>query len=160
MHLFKMYLQEQQEPMKDEGVRLETIGDLSRIPAFVQEELERTKKITADCKKIDLVLAINYGGRDDLKRAFVAMLQDVERGVLLKEEISEAVIARYLDTAGWPDPELFIRTSGEMRQSNFLLWQLCYSEFYYTDVLWPEFTPQDLLTSICKWQSRKRRLGV
>ncbi len=159
MHLFRVYLAEQREPMQKEGVRLETIGDLSRLPQFVQEELEKSKCATAACKKIDLVLAINYGGRDDLKRAFVSMLDDVERGLLRKEEITEGAIGRYLDTARWSDPELLIRTSGEMRQSNFLLWQLCYSEFYYTDVLWPDFTPRDLQNSIEKWQARRRRLG-
>lgn len=159
MHLFKVYLIKEREPMKREGVRLDAIGDLKRLPDFVTEELELSKKATADCKKIDLVLAINYGGRDDIRRAFAAMLQDYEKGRLSKDEITEQTISRYLDTAKWPDPELLIRTSGERRQSNFLLWQLCYSEFYHTEVLWPDFDEHDLLQAVHEHQLRQRRLG-
>lgn len=159
MHIFKMYLEKQREPMMREGVRLEAIGDLSRLPPSVLRELEISKTCTADCKKIDLVLAINYGGRDDIRRAFLAMMQDVEKGQLSKEEISEQVISQYLDTAPWPDPDLLIRTSGEKRQSNFLLWQLSYTEFYHTDILWPEFDEYELIKAVCAMQHRQRRLG-
>jgi len=159
MHLFKIYLIKQREEMAREGVRLQAIGDLERLPAFVIDELQRSKEHTAHCKKIDLVLAINYGGRDDIRRAVVSMMSDFEKGKLSKEQISESTISRYLDTAQWPDPELLIRTSGENRQSNFLLWQLCYSEFYLTDVLWPDFDEHALLQAIQYIQQRQRRLG-
>jgi undecaprenyl diphosphate synthase len=159
MHLFKVYLEREREPMRCEGVRLDAIGDHSRLPAFVLRELELSKSYTSHCKKIDLVLAINYGGRDDIRRAFVGMMEDCERGKLSKDQISEKMISRYLDTAKWPDPELLIRTSGERRQSNFLLWQLCYSEFYHTDVLWPDFDEHDLLQAVREHQLRQRRLG-
>ena len=159
MHLFKIYLQKQRVPMQREGVRLDVIGDIKRLPSFVLEELEMSKVYTAHGKKIDLVLAMNYGGRDDIRRAFVAMMGDVERGRLSKEQVSEHLISQYLDTAKWPDPELLIRTSGERRQSNFLLWQLCYSEFYHTDVLWPDFDAHDLLQAVREHQLRQRRLG-
>lgn len=159
MHLFKVYLIKERGAMAKEGVRLQAIGDLKRLPPSVLNELELSKIYTAHCKKIDLVLAINYGGRDDIRRAFIAMMADVEKGELLKEQISEKLISRYLDTAQWPDPELLIRTSGESRQSNFLLWQLCYSEFYLTDILWPDFNEHALLQAIRNVQQRQRRLG-
>ncbi|MGC1878127.1 MAG: polyprenyl diphosphate synthase [Rhabdochlamydiaceae bacterium] len=159
MHLFKIYLVKERGPMIKEGVRLQAIGDLQRLPSSVLKELELSKSSTAHCKKIDLVLAINYGGRDDIRRAFVSIITDLERGKLSKEQISEQLISQHLDTAQWPDPELLIRTSGESRQSNFLLWQLCYSEFYLTDVLWPDFSEHALLQAVCEMQKRKRRLG-
>ncbi len=159
MHLFKNYLIGQKEPMAEEGVRLEVIGDIQRLPQDVQDVLEETKRATAHGKKIDLVLALNYGGRDDIRRAVVSMIEDHEKGNLSKEEISEETIARYLDTAEWPDPEILIRTSGEKRQSNFLLWQLSYSEFYHTEVLWPDFDETALLQAVKEYQNRERRLG-
>jgi undecaprenyl diphosphate synthase len=159
MHLFKVYLIKERGPMGQEGVCLHAIGDLKRLPSSVLNELELSKAYTAHCKKIDLVLAINYGGRDDIRRAFVSMITDFEKGQLLKEQISEQLISQYLDTAQWPDPELLIRTSGESRQSNFLLWQLCYSEFYLTDILWPDFNEHALLQAIRDIQQRQRRLG-
>jgi len=159
MHLFKIYLKTQRVPMLREGVCLNTIGDLTRLPPFVLRELECSKAYTAASKKIDLVLAMNYGGRDDIRRAFVAMMGDVEKGLLLKEQISERLIGDYLDTARWPDPELLIRTSGEQRQSNFLLWQASYSEFYNPDVLWPDFNQYDLLQAVRQYQLRQKRQG-
>lgn len=159
MHLFKVYLEKQRKPMIREGVRLEAIGDLQRLPPLVRRELDLSRACTAHCKKIDLVLAINYGGRDDIRRAFLAMVEDFEKGRLFKEQISEPLISQYLDTARWPDPDLLIRTSGEHRQSNFLLWQLSYSEFYYTDVLWPDFDEHEFLQAVRHIQQRERRIG-
>lgn len=159
MHLFNHYLLNQKNVMINEGVRLESIGDISRLPLFVQETLLATKQATALGSRIDLVLALNYGGRDDIRRAVMAMLEDYQKGDLLAGQVSEEMISGYLDTAQWPDPDILIRTSGEKRQSNFLLWQLCYSEFYHTDVLWPDFEAQDLLFAIKEYQQRERRLG-
>ena len=159
MHLFKVYLEKERDNMVREGVRLSAIGDLKRLPSSVLTELELSRSATLHCKKIELVLAINYGGRDDIRRAFVAMMQDCADGKLNKDQISEQLISQYLDTAAWPDPDLFIRTSGERRQSNFLLWQLSYSEFYHTDVLWPDFDEEELLRAVRDVQLRQRRLG-
>lgn len=159
MHLFKVYLIRERRAMAREGVSLKTIGDLERLPASVLKEMEFSKAYTAHCKKIDLVLAINYGGRDDIRRAFISMMDDIEKGKLTKEKVSEQLISGYLDTAEWPDPELLIRPGGERRQSNFMLWQLCYSEFYMTDVLWPDFDEKILLQAVLDVQSRQRRLG-
>jgi len=159
MHLFKVYLDKERDAMVREGVKLGTIGDLTRLPAFVVDALNESKRATQHSNKIDLVLAINYGGRDDIRRAVVAIVADVEKGKLDKSQISEGLIADYLDTAKWPDPELLIRTSGEKRQSNFLLWQLSYSEFYHADVLWPDFDEKELLKAVLECQIRQRRFG-
>jgi undecaprenyl diphosphate synthase len=159
MQLFHHYLMSQKEAMVEEGVRLDSIGDSSKLPSFVQEVLAETKKATEDRSRIDLVLALNYGGRDDIRRAVVALLKEQQQGALAGKEISESLISSYLDTARWPDPDILIRTSGEKRQSNFLLWQLCYSEFYHTEVLWPDFSSKDLLLAVKEFQKRERRLG-
>ncbi|MBS0621175.1 MAG: isoprenyl transferase [Verrucomicrobia bacterium] len=160
MEVMRYYLIDLREQMLADGVRLQTIGDIQRFPRAVLDELEKTKSLTADCKKIDLVLAMNYGGRDDIRRAFVALVEDVEKGRLKKEEITEQRIGRYLDSAPWPDPEILIRPSGERRLSNFLLWQLSYSEFYHTDVLWPDFDEMELLKAMLDYQQRERRFGA
>lgn len=159
MNLISFYLKNNTEFMIEESVKLETIGDLSRFPSSVQMILNQTKKKTETGNKITLVLALNYGGRDEIKRAFIRMTEDLDKGKILKEEISESLISSYLDTADLGDPDLFIRTSGEQRLSNFLLWQLSYTEVYVTDVLWPDFTQQDLLDAIIEFQKRSRRLG-
>ena len=140
MELFKIYLIQQRPQMIREGVRLHSIGRTSGLPQDVQETLEDCKKATAGGSNIDLVLALNYGGRDEIRRAVVGIVADVQNGQLRKEDISEYLLGSYLDTAKWEDPQLFIRTSGEMRISNFLLWQLSYAELYICDVLWPDFS--------------------
>ncbi len=159
MQLFNHYLMSQKDVMINEGVRLESIGDLSKLPLFVQQTLLEGKQATMQGSRIDLVLALNYGGRDDIRRAMLAMFEGLQQGDLSIREVSEDLISGYLDTAQWPDPDILIRTSGEKRQSNFLLWQLCYSEFYHTDVLWPDFEAQDLLLAVKEYQKRERRLG-
>ena len=140
-------------------MRLETIGDLSRLPLFVQDVLHHAKEETKHGTKIVLVLALNYGGRYELRRALIRMIDDVEQHKLHKTEITEACIASYLDTAKWGDPDLLIRTSGELRLSNFLLWQLSYTEVYIAKVLWPDFTQEHLWEAIREFQLRDRRLG-
>ncbi len=159
MHLFKVYLNKQRKAMIQEGVRLDAIGDLSLLPQDLQESIAESKIATSKGEKIDLVLALNYGGRDDIRRAMVSLLDDYKDGAISKADISEKMIASRLDTAKWPDPEILIRTSGEKRQSNFLLWQLSYSEFYHTDVLWPSFNEKELLKAIREYQYRERRFG-
>lgn len=159
MQLFKMYLSGQCERMVREGVRLQAIGDLKKLPADVMKVLEETKAATAGGKRIDLVLALNYGARDDIRRAVSTVVTDCLEGRLAKEAITEKVLASYLDTAQWQDPELLIRTSGEVRLSNFLLWQISYSEIYISDVLWPDFNEQHLLQALLEYQRRERRSG-
>ena len=159
MQLFKMYLSGQCERMVREGVRLDAIGDLKRLPSDVLKILEETRAATAHGTKIDLVLAINYGARDDIRRAVSSLVGDCLEGLLSKEDISEKVLAGYLDTAKWQDPELLIRTSGESRLSNFLLWQISYSEIYISEVLWPDFNESHLLQALLDYQRRERRSG-
>ncbi len=159
MHLFKNYLRSHREDMMRNGVRLDTIGDLHRLPQDLLEELHLSKEATKGCDAIDLILALNYGGRDDICRATKAILEDYSNGKLANLDVTEAVFANYLDTARWRDPELFIRTSGEKRLSNFLLWQLSYSEVYITDILWPDFDSKELFHAILDFQQRNRRWG-
>ena len=159
MEVFAHFLRENRERMREKGVRFTTIGDLTPFPPKIREEIALTKEMTALGEKIELVLAMNYGARDEMRRAFTSMATDLEEGRLAKEQISEKVITRYLDTASYKDPELLIRTSGEQRISNFLLWQMAYTEVFVTDVLWPDFTPRDLFGAVLDFQKRHRRLG-
>lgn len=157
--LLESYLIDQQPTMINNGVRLQTIGDLSRFPDSVKAAINSTKEKTQHCKDIEMVFALNYGGRDEISRAFKLILEDYDRKNIEKSEINEKVIARYLDSAKWADPDLLIRTSGEFRMSNFLLWQSSYAEFYTINVLWPDFTPEHLLKAILDYQRRERRMG-
>ncbi|MBI3236949.1 MAG: di-trans,poly-cis-decaprenylcistransferase [Chlamydiales bacterium] len=159
LFLFHRYLIKQKKMMIKEGVRLGSIGDMQKFPPSLIKTLESTKEATSMGDKIELILALNYGGRDDIRRAVVSMVEDHKKNKLSLNEITEEKISRYLDTSEWPDPDILIRTSGEKRQSNFLLWQLCYSEFYHTDVLWPDFGPLDLLLAVQEYQKREKRLG-
>lgn len=160
MELFHLYLLRQKESMVKEGVKLDAIGDLDVMPAHVKAALNETKEATKDCSTIELVIALNYGGRDDIRRGVLAMINDVEQGLITKKEITENTISKYLDTAKWPDPDLLIRTSGEQRISNFLIWQISYAEIYITDVLWPDFDEKELALAINEYQQRERRLGL
>ncbi len=157
--LMNFYLLRYRQEMVVNGVKFETIGVLDRFPSSFIQTIQETKKMTQCCDRICLVLALNYGARDELCRAFKAMLEDFERRQLKKEEINEELIAQYLDTSTWEDPDLLIRTSGENRISNFLLWQLSYTELYTSSVLWPDFQPEHLLEAVLDYQRRERRWG-
>lgn len=157
MQVLLSYLRGQRQKMINEGVKLGVIGDLTPFDEEVRGELAKTVEATKAGKRLTLTIALNYGGRDELRRAALAMAQDYKEGKI--QEISEELLSRYLDTGHLPDPDLLIRTSGEKRLSNFLLWQIAYSEVYITDRLWPEFTPQDLLEALLDYQKRERRIG-
>ncbi len=159
MLLYASYLKEHCEEMQQSGIRLDTIGQIDRLPFFLQEVIEETKKATADCDKITLILALNYGSRDEICRAFQAMVDDIEAGKLDKHLIDEKMVGRYLDTHPFSDPDLLIRTSGELRVSNFLLWQISYAEIHVAPTLWPDFTTQHLIDAIVDFQNRQRRWG-
>lgn len=159
MQLLEAYLINKREELVKEGVRLHAIGDIAALPSFVQKALEETKQVTKSGGRINLVLALNYGGRDEIRRAILKMSEEVNKGTLRWEALTEKMISSYLDTSRWPDPELFIRPSGELRLSNFLIWQTSYSEIYVTDVLWPDFSEKDLLKAIMIYQQRSRRFG-
>jgi undecaprenyl diphosphate synthase len=159
MEVIEAKLKLQCESMIEDGVRLDTIGNISRFPDRVKRAIEETKAATAHCNKIELILALNYGGRDDIRRAVVTITEKCLKGELSIADLSEQLIARYLDTAKWGDPSLLIRTSGELRISNFLLWQISYAEVYVTDVLWPDFNERNLLEALLDYQNRQRRFG-
>ncbi|MBA3238290.1 MAG: di-trans,poly-cis-decaprenylcistransferase [Parachlamydiaceae bacterium] len=159
MWLLHVFLLDNLETMLDYGIKLHTIGTLEKLPEYVQETIRQTKIATENCQTIDMVLAINYGSRDEMCRAVRSIAKEVDIGMISPEDISESLIASHLDTAPWKDPDLLIRTSGEKRLSNYLLWQLSYSEIHVTDVLWPNFRPNDLLEALLNYQTRHRRLG-
>lgn len=159
MALISRYLSAEQEEMVETGIKLETIGDLRALPQFLQTTIEKTEYATRNCQDITLVLALNYGSRNEICRAFRKMLLDYDQKWLSQEDITEETISHYLDTSGSGDPELLIRTSGELRVSNFLLWQISYSEIHVAPVLWPDFTPQHLIDAIVDFQGRERRWG-
>lgn len=159
MNIFELYLVRKRELMIRDGVRLNAIGDLEKLPRSVQKALDETKMATKMGDKIELVLALNYGGRDEIRRTVVKILEDAENGLLSSDEVTEEYIASKLDTVGAKDPDLLIRTSGELRVSNFLLWQISYSEIVTTETLWPDFSSATLFEAIQEYQKRKRRLG-
>ena len=159
MIIYMNYLIEQCDEMVNNGIKLETIGDLSRLPHALIEVIQQTKTATKECSQFNLILALNYGSRNEICRAFQAMLDDYDQNRLSKEDFNEETISRYLDTHPWGDPDLLIRTSGECRISNFLLWQISYTEIYVSDVLWPDFSPQHLLKAVIDFQHRDRRWG-
>ncbi len=156
MNVFELYLMRKRELMVRDGVKLNAIGDLSKLPERVYKAFQDTKRATEHCDRINLVLALNYGGRDEIRRAVVKILEEK----IDPSQITEECIARYLDTTPYGDPELLIRTSGELRVSNFLLWQISYAEIFSTQILWPNFSSKELLKAIFAFQTRNRRLGI
>lgn len=160
MWLLEYYLIQNREQMLDRGIRYNTIGDLSLFPQPIQDIIEETKKATAHCNTIDVVMAVNYGSRDEIRRAVQRIATDFNENKIKKEEITEKLISQYLDTSAWPDPDLLIRTSGELRLSNYLLWQISYSEIFISAKFWPDFTPSHLLEALVDFQQRERRFGV
>ncbi len=140
-------------------IRLKVIGDISKLPVGVAKELTDAMKRTANNKRMDLILALNYSGRSEITRAVKEISLKVEKGEIAPDSITEELVSNNLYTAGIPDPELLIRTSGEMRVSNFMLWQLAYAEYFFTDVMWPEFSREELYKAIIDFQNRERRFG-
>ncbi len=157
--LLRIYLRSELPVMHRHDIRFTAIGRLDALPSFVRGELESVIAATASNSGMQLNLAINYGGRAELVDAIRALVEDARRGALFTEEIDEAAISARLYTAGMPDPDLLIRTSGEMRVSNFLLWQIAYAELYVTETLWPDFSRGELLRAILDYQKRDRRFG-
>jgi undecaprenyl diphosphate synthase len=159
MRLLKEYLQAEVSTLNRNNVRLEYIGRLHELPPDVQAALEETRLATSTNTGLILTLALNYGSRDEIVDAARALAESVRRGEIAVEEIDDAAISRKIYTAHLPDPDLLIRSSGEMRISNFLLWQIAYSEIFVTEKLWPDFKGIDLLDSIAEYQKRERRFG-
>ena len=146
--------------LNSSGVRLHSIGDINGLPESCRKELQDAKDKTAHNTEINLVLALNYSGRREIVDAVSAIAAKVQSGELDLNSINEESIAQHLHTVTFPDPELLIRTSGECRISNFLLWQIAYTELYFTDVLWPDFKKEDLYKAVLDYQNRERRFGM
>ena len=159
MLLLHDFLKKRLREMKDKGVRLLAIGDTRRLPERTRKLLERSIEQTAGNTKINLVLALSYGSRAEIAGAARKIAQKISAGELRPDAITEETFGQYLDTAGMPDPDLLIRTSGEMRISNFLLWQISYAELYLTDTLWPDFSEQDMEAAVKDYARRTRRFG-
>ena len=159
MEILRLGLQEERPEFIREGINVVFLGDRSKLPREVLEEMELTESLTASNDRLYLAFAINYSGRDDILRAVKRISQKVARGEIDISEIDDRLISQELDTRNFPDPDLIIRTSGELRISNFFLWQSAYSEFYFTPVLWPDFDEKEFDLAIEAYQSRKRRFG-
>jgi undecaprenyl diphosphate synthase len=159
LHLLRHFLVVERDELMEQRVRLTMIGRRDGLPDEVLGELDRTIHQTAENPGMTLCLAINYGSRTEIADAARRLAEDVKAGVLAPEQVDEAAFGSYLATAGMPDPDLLIRTSAEMRVSNFLLWQISYAEIWVTDVLWPDFRGDDLLAACRAYAARERRFG-
>lgn len=159
MSLFIDTLQREIDTLDKNGIRLRFIGDWLAFPNALQEKMKTGELQTKNNKSLTLVIAANYGGHWDLCQAFQEIVDKMETGELIKQPISQELINEHLSTAGLPDPDLFIRTGGEERVSNFLLWQLAYTELYFTTTLWPDFDQNSLDDAIKSFKSRQRRFG-
>jgi undecaprenyl diphosphate synthase len=160
MKLLKDYLIKEGEEMLQNNIRLCAIGRVEDLPLDVQNTLQETMKKTEQCDGMILNLALSYGGRSEILHAAQGLLSDFQKGKIKPEEITLQRFSQYLWTRGIPDPDLLIRTSGEFRISNFLLWQIAYTELYVTDTLWPDFDRRELSKAIADYQSRERRFGL
>ena len=159
MELLHEYLQKELGTMLENNVSMRISGDTTRLPEFLHKPLENALNVTQGNTGLTLNLALNYGGRAELVGAMQQMARKIEGGELQAGEINEEAINQHLYTSGLPDPDLIIRTSGEQRHSNFLIWQAAYAEFYYTEVLWPDFTKDDFHKALQAYQQRQRRMG-
>ncbi|HIK56537.1 MAG TPA: isoprenyl transferase [Synechococcales cyanobacterium M55_K2018_004] len=159
MTLFERVLRQELQEMIKEGVRIRFAGNLKMLPASLQAEIERAMEETRNNQGIQFTVATNYGGRQEILHACRAIATQVQQGKLQPDEIDETLFEQHLYTQGLCDPDLLIRSSGEMRVSNFLLWQMAYSEIYVTDTLWPDFDRTELHRALCAYQQRDRRFG-
>ena len=159
MELLVTTIRKEVETLSKNNIRLHMIGDLSMLPDYAQKELNEALEITAKNSGLNLIMALSYSGRWEILNAVKKIASTVEKGQLKAEKIDYATIQEHLETANFPDPELMIRTSGEYRISNFLLYQLAYSELYFTDVRWPDFRKENLYKAILDFQKRERRFG-
>lgn len=159
MKLFRSYLKKCIKISRDNKMKIKIIGDISAFAPDIQESIRKLEDFSKDYDELYFQIAMNYGSRDEITRGMKKMAQDVADGNLMPAQITEDTISGYLDTAGVPDPDLLIRTSGEQRLSNFLMWQLAYTEFYFTDIAWPDFHKAELIQAIEKYNQRDRRYG-
>jgi undecaprenyl diphosphate synthase len=159
MLLFERLLRQELAQMHREGVRISFIGDLSDLPKSLQAEMQHSMVETANNQAIHFNVAVNYGSRNEIIKACRQLAESVKRGEINPQEINESLVTQHLYTADIPEPDLLIRTSGEMRLSNFLLWQMAYTEMYFTDILWPDFDRVAFHQALLSYQKRDRRFG-
>ena len=159
MSLFGRYIKREAARIKKEGVRMRFIGDRTPLDPKLRALFDWIEAETAENDRVHLTVAINYGGRDEIRRAARSVAQAVASGELAAEAVTDATLTAHMDTAGLPDPDLVVRTSGESRVSNFLLWQAAYAEYVFTPVLWPDFTPEIMKTILDAYGQRERRFG-
>ena len=159
MSLFRRYITKEAKALKEEGVRVRFIGDRLRLDKKLQSLMDELEELTAGNDRVHLTIALNYGGRDEVARATKRLAQDVAAGRLDPETVDEETLPKYLDTYVLPDPDLVVRTSGEARISNFLLWQSAYAEYEFIDTLWPDFTAEVFAGLVHNYGARDRRFG-
>ena len=159
MRLIVLVLKKELKTMMDNKIKLETIGDLEKLPENVKSNLIKTVNKTKNNNKLTLTVAINYGGKEDISNAFKLLLEKVKNNIISPKKIDELIINNHLYTRNLPDVDLLIRTSGEQRISNFLLWKIAYAELYFSNVLWPDFNEKCLHNAIISYQNRERRFG-
>ncbi|GFI60868.1 ditrans,polycis-undecaprenyl-diphosphate synthase ((2E,6E)-farnesyl-diphosphate specific) [Clostridiales bacterium] len=159
MDLLRSYLDRYISKVDKDNIKIDIIGDKNRLDKDIQEKIETIEALSVDKEGLNLHIALNYGGRDDILRGVRKIARKVQSGEIKAEDITEDMISENLDTGFYPDPELVIRTSGEERISNFLLWQIAYSEFVFNNKLWPDYKEEDLYADICYYQNRDRRFG-
>ena len=159
MKLLRNYMKTCLKTAAKNDMKVRVIGDITKLDEDIQKRILELEEATKNNGGLNFQIAINYGSRDEITRAVRTLAEDVKEGKLMPEEVNEACIERYLDTHDIPDPDLLIRTSGEQRLSNYLLWQLAYTEFYFTDVTWPDFSKQELEKAIEQYNRRDRRYG-
>jgi len=159
MNLLRNYMKTCLKTAEKNRMRVRVLGDKTALDEDIKGRIEELEEATKDNDGLNFQIALNYGSRDEMVRAMKRMCMDCKMGTVEPEQISEALFESYLDTHDIPDPDLMIRTSGEQRLSNYLLWQLAYSEFYFTDVLWPDFTKEELIKAIEYYNGRDRRFG-
>lgn len=159
MKLLRNYMKTCLKTAAQNDMKVRVIGDITRLDEDIQKRILELEEATKDNGGLNFQIAINYGSRDEMIRAMKKLSDDCMKGSVKAEDITEELFSDYLDTKGIPDPDLLIRTSGELRLSNFLLWQLAYAEFYFTDVPWPDFTKEELEKAVVQYNSRDRRYG-
>ena len=159
MSIFARYIEREADRMSTEGIRMRFIGDRTRLDTRLRRLMDGIEERTKSHTRLNFTVAINYGGRDEILRATRLILDDVAAGRICAHEVSDALISSRLDTADLPDPDLVIRTSGETRTSNFLLWQTAYAEYEFTKTLWPDFSPEELAQIVSRFGNRDRRYG-
>ena len=160
MNLLRQYLKDCIKRSTKNNMCVRIIGDITPLTEDMKESIRQLEEATKDNTGLYFQVALNYGSRDEMLRSMKRMCRDIKDGILSEEDWEEETFSRYLDTGGIPDPDLLIRTSGEKRLSNFLLWQLAYTEFYFTDVLWPDFNKKELKKAIAYYNARERRFGA